>query len=262
MGTDVGTLLPFPTLGHTRPTLLSDRVAEVLERVIVDEGLQPGDRLPPGRELTTRFGVSRTVVRDALAVLEQRGIVETRPGSGVFVRDGGSEAVSGVLGHMLRRDTISLPELMEARQLLEVHNAVTAARRAPAPDWERLAETIVAMEGASGPERFVAADVEFHEALAEAAGNRVLTTLVGSLRPLLFQGMLIGTALTGAPDVAVRDHRAILAAVRRGDADGASATMGDHLRHSYEEWAQAGFLDRYRAHFPVDGASEDQGEDP
>lgn len=249
----------LPNLGQARPLLLSGRVATAIERAILDEGLQPGDRLPSGRELTERFGVSRTVVRDALAVLEQRGLVETRPGSGVFVRDGGSEAVSGVLGQMLRRSVISLPELMEARQLLEVHNAVAAARHATAGDLERMETAIAMMAEAVGPQGFVDADVAFHEALAEAAGNRVLTALVGSLRPLLVHGRLIGTALDGAREVAIGDHRAVLAAVRGGDREGASGVMSEHLRHSYDEWARAGYLDLTRTSFAVDDRSGERG---
>ena len=105
------------TLNGGRRSLLGERVAHAIERFVVTHDLQPGDRLPSGRKLTEQYGVSRTVVRDAIAILEQRGLVETRAGSGVFVRDGGSEAVADVLGQMLRRNAISMPELMETRQV-------------------------------------------------------------------------------------------------------------------------------------------------
>lgn len=239
--------LPSDESGKRR--LLSERVARQIERLVVEERLQPGDRLPAGRELTGRYGVSRTVVRDALAVLEQRGLVETRPGSGVFVRDGGSEAVAGVLGQMLRQDAISLSELMETRTLLEVHNAATAAEAAASADLAELARALGEMAAAHGPHAFVEADVVFHEAIAQAAGNRVLAAFLRSLRPLLLQGMMIGTSLDGAREAALREHTAIFDAIRNGQAATARRAMREHLQRSYDEWAQAGHVDRATLRF-------------
>lgn len=232
------------TFDGARRSLLGERVARAIERYVVEQDLQPGDRLPSGRELTERYGVSRTVVRDAIAILEQRGLVEARAGSGVFVRDGGSAAVAGVLGQMLRRNAISLPELMETRQLLEVHNASRAARRASPEDIDAMRASIERMAKATGPLQFVEADVAFHEALAEASGNRVLSSLLRSLRPLLLQGMLIGTALDGAREAAIVEHTAIVEAIRRQDGGTARAIMENHLRRGFNEWIQAGFIDR------------------
>ena len=228
----------------SKRSLLSERVAQQIERLIVDQQMKPGDRLPSGRELTSRYGVSRTAVRDAVAILEQRGLVETRQGSGTFVCDGGSDAVADVLGQMLRHNAISLPELMEARGLLEIHNAATAARSAVAADLEGLVRAIADMERATGSLGFVEADLAFHEALAQAGGNRVLAAFLRSLRPLLVRGMLIGTTLSGAREAAVREHAAIFDAVRAGNAAAARRLMGGHLRRSYDEWAQAGYVDR------------------
>jgi GntR family transcriptional repressor for pyruvate dehydrogenase complex len=226
-----------------RRSLLGERVAHAIERFVVAHDLQPGARLPSGRELTEQYGVSRTVVRDAIAILEQRGLVETRAGSGVFVRDGGSEAVADVLGQMLRRNAISMPELMETRQILEVHNVALAARRASPAGIAAMREAIAGMTDAAGPLQFVEADVAFHEALAEAAGNRVLAALLRSLRPLLLQGMLVGTALDGAREAAIGEHSAMLEAIARHDGPEARAIMEGHLRRGFEEWIQAGFFD-------------------
>lgn len=234
--------LPSASLDGGRRALLGERVAHAIEGFIVEHDLQPGDRLPSGRELTGRYGVSRTVVRDAIAILERRGLVETRAGSGVYVRDGGSEAVADVLGQMLRRNAISMPELMETRQLLEVHNAMLAARRASPARIAAMREMIARMQSASGPWPFVEADVAFHEALAEAAGNRVLAALLRSLRPLLLHGMLIGTAVDGAREAAIDEHLAIVAAIDRQDGPTARAIMEGHLRRGYDEWIQAGFV--------------------
>ena len=145
--------------------------------MIIDEGLKPGVKLESGRDLGQRFGVSRTVIRDALAALQQRGLIEQRPGVGVFVCDGSGSAVATLFGQMLRLDAISLQELVDARLLIEVHNAEQAARHATEDDIARLNQLVEAMETARNGRRFIEADVEFHVALAAAAGNRVLSEL-------------------------------------------------------------------------------------
>lgn len=219
--------------------LLGARIAQSIERLIIERDLKQGDRLPSGRELTERFGVSRTVVRDAISTLEQRGLLETRPGSGVYVTDGSSGAVTDVLGQMLRQDAISFPELMEARQLLEVHGAVSAARYATAGDLSEMGVAITGMRSARGSTSFVDADVTFHEVLGRSAGNRVLAAFLKSLRPLLLQGMLVGTSLGGARETAIREHTAILRAIADHDEQLVRELMADHLQRSYEEWRQA-----------------------
>lgn len=227
-------------VGSGKRGLLSERVARQIERHIAERGLKPGDRLPSGRELTELYGVSRTVVRDAIAILEQRGQVETWPGSGVFVCDGGSDAVAGVLGQMLRRNAISLAELLETRHLLEIRNAEAAASRATTENLSAMREAIAAMRHATAPLAFVDADVVFHEAVAAAGANRVLAAFLGSLRPMLLRGMLIGTNVGGAREAAIAEHERLLGAIAKGDSAAAGDLMATHLRRSYAEWAASG----------------------
>ena len=236
---------PRPSRQSAHPTgmsqgLLSERVAGQLERLIAERNLQPGDRLPSGRQLTDSLAVSRTVVRDAVAILQRRGLVEPRVGSGVYVRDAGREAVADVLGQMLRRDAISFPELLETRRLLEVHSAGMAAARANGDDLAALRSTLRRMEQHEAmPSRFVEADVAFHEAVAQAAGNRVLSALLGSLRPFLLQGMLLGASLEGAVGQAITDHAGLLRSIEDRDAGRARAQMDEHMNRSYSEWLAA-----------------------
>lgn len=225
--------------GAPKRGLLSARVADLIERQVVGQSLQHGDRLPAGRDLAVMFGVSRTVVRDAISILEQRGLLETRPGSGVFVANGSSQAVTDVLGLMLRLDAISFDELAEMRHLLEVHSAVGAATRATPRDISMMAESIARMEQARGAMAFVEADVAFHEELGKASGNRVLIAFLESLRPLLRKGMLLGTRLPGAREIAVREHAAILGAIRDHDEHAVRELIEAHLERSSQEWRDA-----------------------
>ena len=85
-------------------------------------------------------------------------------------------------------------------------------------------------------------DVAFHEILSQAAGNKVLAMLLSSLRPHLMEGMLLGTVLEGSREAAIREHAAIYEAVRAHDGEAARGFMSEHLRRSYREWAEAGYL--------------------
>lgn len=223
--------------------LLSDRVAGQIERIVQDEALQPGDRLGSGRELAERFGVSRTVIRDALAALQQRGLVEQRPGVGVFVRDGSRDVVANLLGQMLRFEAVTLGELFEARFVIEEHNARQAARHATPEQLERLSDLIAQMERARNGRQFIEADVEFHEALADAARNRVFTAILRGLHPVLLDSMNHGLAFEGARAAALIDHRAILQALGRHDAATAERAMREHLEHGRHELEETGFLE-------------------
>jgi len=223
--------------------LLSDRVAGQIERIVQDQGLQPGDRIGSGRELAERFGVSRTVIRDALAALQQRGLVEQRPGVGVFVRDGSREVVANLLGQMLRFEAVTLRELFEARFVIEEHNARQAAHLATPEQLVQLGDLIAQMEHARNGRQFIEADVEFHEVLAEAAGNRVFTAILRGLHPVLLDSMNRGLASTGSRASALVDHRAILEALNRRDAAAAERAMREHLEHGRHELEETGFLE-------------------
>jgi GntR family transcriptional repressor for pyruvate dehydrogenase complex len=219
--------------------LLSDQVALSIEQYVVSHGLQPGDRLPAGRTLAEMYGVSRTVIRDALAILVQRGLIETRPGSGVFVRDGGSNAVGNVLLQMLRLNAVTFREVVEARRVIETHNAEQAAIAATERDLERMAAAIDAMVASTDPRSYVDADFTFHEAIAEAAGNRMLIALLQSVRPLVQQGMLIPMWLSDAEQTNIDAHREIHEAIKNRDPERARQGMNQHLVHSARELAVA-----------------------
>lgn len=222
--------------------LLSVHLAHQLQEFIADNSLKPGERLPSERELSARYGVSRTVVRDALAGLEQRGVVVSRTGSGTYVRDGSGVAVSDVLSSMLRRDNTSLVELLDTRRLIEVDNAERAAHHAAAEHIAEMSEAIERMRASHGPLELAEADAAFHGAVSKAGGNRVLTTILGGLREMLVEGMVIGTAAPGAREAALREHAAILDAVKKGNKALARKRMTEHLAGSYREWVKAGFI--------------------
>src|SRR5918997_5335705 len=114
----------------SRRTRLRDRAADQLLKMVISGGLERGERLPPERELCARLGVSRTVVREALNLLEARGLISIEHGRGAVVSGGNPRAVRDALGMLLRVQPKTLWELLEMRIILEVEVAGLAAERA------------------------------------------------------------------------------------------------------------------------------------
>src|SRR5262245_28566351 len=117
-----------------REPRLSDKVADMMLETILSRRLQVGDRLPSERELGEQFGVSRTVVREAVRALVAKGVIEVRSGSGLRVAAVDAAAVSESMSLFLRGGSLDFEKVHEVRTLLEVHIAGIAAERATTED--------------------------------------------------------------------------------------------------------------------------------
>ena len=204
--------------------------------MVISGGLDPGERLPPERELCSMLGVSRTVVREALNLLEARGLISIEHGRGAVVSGGGPRAVRDTLGLLLRVQPKALWELLEMRGILEVEVAGLAAERAGEEDVRAMRLQLDRMRGSiDAPEGYVDADVEFHALLARAARNEVLLTMLEPVVDLLRASRRVSAALPGRALRALGEHEEILGRVEAGDAAGAREEMRLHLANTAED---------------------------
>lgn len=216
-----------------RAVHLSTKVAGEISREILTGRLKPGDKLPTEPELSQMFGVSRTVVREAVARLRSEGIVRSKQGAGVFVTDGSK------LTQTLRIDPESLREksmfksLFELRAMLEISAAGLATERGDKRSIAALEEALKHLREVSGAdEASVDADLEFHCAIAQATGNPFIATFI---RFISFQvrESIITTRLHGDPEksakVTYAEHLAIFEAIRSGRATAAKRAMSRHI---------------------------------
>lgn len=209
---------------------LRDQVADMLLDMISSGGYGEGDRLPPERVLVEQLGVSRTVVREALNLLEARGILSIEHGRGAVVTSNGAHVLHNGLGILLRMEPSALWELMEIRKALEVEVAGLAAERATPEDTEIMHAALDRMrENINAPEGYVDADVEFHDLLVRSARNRVLLMMMEPIVDLL----LSSRRMTGSKEAnakrALRAHEAILKQVEAKDVEGARIEMRKHM---------------------------------
>jgi GntR family transcriptional repressor for pyruvate dehydrogenase complex len=201
--------------------------------MVVSGGLSPGERLPPERELVGRLGVSRTVVREALNLLEARGLISIEHGRGAVVSGDSTHAVRDTLGLLLRVRPKALWELLEIREILEVEVAGLAAERAGEGDVREMRDQLDRMETLiEAPEGYVDADVEFHALLARSTRNEVLLTMLDPVVELLRASREVSASRPGSARRALREHEEILRCVEAGDAEGTREWMRVHLTNT------------------------------
>lgn len=215
---------------------LADQVAGALIELILDRGLQEGDALPSTLELAEEFGVSRTVVREALADLAGRGVLSRSQGRESVVATPGPDELHGLLSFRVRRDDLDPMDIQEFREGLEVQTTRLAAERRSDEHLTELHARLKALASAKTDRAFHDADVGFHRALAVASGNSLLLLLIDSLEPLLRESRAQATAGRRASgesfEPVVEAHREILRRVEASDADGAAKAMAAHLQQT------------------------------
>ena len=230
------------------PRHLARALIERLTDEIISCRLTPNTRLPTEQEMIVAFGVSRTVVREALAVLRAEGLVEIRQGSGVYVaRD--------LSNRPFRIDPEGLHSIAEVVQVLELRipveteSAGLAALRRRKPDLDRLAAAMRAFEAALGRgESAVDEDYDFHSAIGVATNNPYFSSFLGFIGRLIIPRRTIH--LDDDPDRRSRylarvmaEHHAIQEAIEAGDVGDAQRAMRAHLERSltrYQRLAKRG----------------------
>src|ERR1700678_1048253 len=214
-----------------------EQIVQQIEESILKGSLKAGDQLPAERELAIRFGVSRTAVREAVKALREKGLVEAYSGRGTFITDGTSQAVRQSFELMVK---IGQPEgstdLAEVRSILEPEIAALAAERASEADRATLREAVAVMDRSlKDADAYIEADLDFHLALAEAAANPLILSLIDSIVGLLREQRLRIFQVEGGPQRGQIHHKRILEAMEKRDAKVARDAMKAHLEQVRED---------------------------
>ncbi len=220
-----------------REATLAQRVEQELERLILDSRLGTGDRLPSERELAAQFGVSRTVVREAVRALAAKQLVDVNVGRGTVVRAPSPEsaAESMKLLLMMQAGGAGVEKVSEVRHIVENEIAARAAERRTDEDL-RMLEAILeeTRQHLDAPEVYIKSDVEFHAALARATQNELFVIILDSLVEIMIEVRLLTLRVPGITSLALSYHERILEAVTKGDPDAARAAMDAHMDQATE----------------------------
>jgi GntR family transcriptional regulator, transcriptional repressor for pyruvate dehydrogenase complex len=218
---------PVSALSPLTRKPLYERLVEHLRAFVVEAGLSAGDRLPSERELAERLGVSRASVRQAIVALEVQGILEVKHGGGTFLRTARVDTLPlAQLADLKRR----LPDILDARQAIEVKLAELAAERRTESDLAAIAAALETMQqeidaGATGEQ----GDHEFHQSVVHAARSELLAEMYA----LILKDITLSSHETvdqiGAPTTLLAQNRRVGEAIRAGDGPAAAAAMREHL---------------------------------
>lgn len=238
----MGTTANGQTFRVVRQPRMRDGVVGQVVEEIVGGGLAAGAKLPTEVELIRSFGVSRTVVREALKVLEEKGLIDVQHGRGAIVlpRERWSVLDPDVLGADLDGPEARriLEELTRVRLALECEMAERAALLVRPGQLEAMARSLARGAGLiAAPDDFLAADLEFHDLIMEAAGNGIARAIMDSIREPLARSRRITNRIPGGVSRAQAFHETILERLRRRDPDGARAAMRDHLLWHLQAWS-------------------------
>lgn len=216
---------------------LSDEVFDRLSRMIEDQELLPGDKMPSERELMGRFGVGRPAVREALQSLEKMGLVAishgerarvTRPTAGTIF-----EQINASARHLLSRSPGSLEHLKEARLFFETGMAREAARKATPADVARLRQALDRQRAQQeDAPAFVEADMAFHRTLAGIGVNPIYAALSAAMLNWLKEFHTEMLIWTGKERYTLAEHEHIIDCIEAGDPDAAVEAMSDHLKRT------------------------------
>ncbi|MCE9629100.1 MAG: FadR family transcriptional regulator [Planctomycetia bacterium] len=209
-------------------TALVDHVFEEVRQSILRGDYPAGSELPAAEKLAEGFGVSMTVIREALRALRSQGLVEVYQGKRPLVSAANSSAMVAMLGLSLGRAG-RMQDLMQVRWVLEVAIAALAAEHATKEHIERLAAAVDEMRDGTTIDRQVDADVQFHRTLAEATGNPLFPILLQSLEDLLREFRRRSIKCRGVRS-GVGEHAAVLKAVRARDSHAAREAMIRHMK--------------------------------
>jgi GntR family transcriptional repressor for pyruvate dehydrogenase complex len=223
----------------TREPRLSDKVADMMRQTIVSRELAPGTPLPSERELGEQFGVSRTVIREAVRALAAKGIVEVRSGSGLRVASVDEATALESLSWFIRGGGLEYPKVHEVRSTIEVEMAGLAAERRTEEQLEALRDCHRRFEAVIGDiGEATAIDVEFHGLIARATQNDLFSVLLGSIGDALIE-IRRDTLASGSGRDTIDAHARILDRIAVRDAEGARTAMREHLDTVERFWEQS-----------------------
>jgi GntR family transcriptional regulator, transcriptional repressor for pyruvate dehydrogenase complex len=224
-----------------RTARLYEQIVMQIEESISAGKLKSGDQLPSERELAQQFGVSRTAVREAVKTLCEKGLVEAYSGRGTFVTAGKSQSARHSLHWLVNSaDPQNDRYITELREILEPEFTALAAARIEEQQLAMMREAIDVMDRSmQNPDAYIEADLDFHLALAEAAGNPLILSLLDSIVAVLREERLGVFFVPGGPTRGQIHHRLILKAIERRNPAKARKAMIAHMQQIRDDTIKA-----------------------
>jgi GntR family transcriptional repressor for pyruvate dehydrogenase complex len=212
---------------------LYEQIADRLEDWILANGFEGEEKLPSEQALADEFNVSRNVIREALKLLKERGLVDSRNGTGSYITKPEATNLSDVISRMVAMDNIDYKSIYEVRIILETAACKKAAQLVTPMQLQEMEELLEKMKDRSlTVQERREMDFAFHAAIAHATGNPLLEVMVKAMKNVFIRMIEKGIFLEGGIDDAIMRHGNILDALKEHDPIMAEDAMHDHLSFS------------------------------
>lgn len=215
--------------------VLSDTISNNIKLLIIENHLNPGDKLPNELELTKMLNVSRSTVREAIKILVSKNILEVKRGKGTFVCEKPGIAKDPLGVTFMKGDDL-LYHLFETRLLIEPQIAELAAIRATEEDIDLLKDIIIDLsEDIKHNRNHIDNDIRFHNTIAKSTQNPIVDRLLPIINECITGGYFKTKDLPKSGDVVLDYHENILRAIENGDGKKAKKTMYDHITYGMNQ---------------------------
>ena len=217
-------------------TNLSQQVADHLEEVIFSSPTSRiSEKLPSEMKLAKQYNVSRPIIREAMKLLQERGLITLKNGSGSYITRPETDTVMNAVSRIMQADKISAEELTQMRGILELSSIDLAVQKITDKQLQEMKEIIATFSDTTLPlKKRVSLDEAFHIAIAKASGNNLMVMFITVLTSLLRDYMGKGVLMDGGIVDGIKRHQEIFSALENRDPKAAHQAMVDHLRVSSE----------------------------
>jgi DNA-binding FadR family transcriptional regulator len=217
-------------------TNLSQQVADHLEEVILSSPTSRiSEKLPSEMKLAMQYNVSRPIIREAMKLLQERGLITLKNGSGAYITRPETDTVMNAVSRIMQADKISAEELTQMRGILELSSIDLAVQKITDEQLQEMKVIITTFSDTTLPlKKRVSLDEAFHIAIAQASGNNLMVMFITVLTSLLRDYMGKGVLVDGGVVDGIKRHQEIFTALENRDPQAAHQAMVDHLRVSSE----------------------------
>jgi GntR family transcriptional repressor for pyruvate dehydrogenase complex len=207
----------------------AELVVDKITNSIINNELRDGELLPPENQLCEIFGVSRSILREAIRVLASKGLVEVRQGYGTLVCVPKIDIPEEAVGTYLKTNTFSLSQIMEIRTPIEIEVARLAAERRKETHLQMMEESLRIFHSlAENVEIYANADRDFHRAMIDATGNPLFGIIIHSIMRYLQLSRQLAIRHFGLIPI-IQEHQAIFEAIKNKEAMAAATKMKEHM---------------------------------
>lgn len=213
---------------------LYETVAQEIERMILDETLKIGEKLPPEKIIAEKFGVSRNILREALKTLKERGLVEVKTGDGVYVAKPEMDILKDMVNRLIIFSNITIKDLFEFRLSLEVTACGLASERATEEDIKKLEDIVEIMKNHfEDVDKWAIEELDFHYTIARATKNPLFYSFISPISSLLIDSVFTkGRNQSDAKAAGIEGHAQIIKAIKNRDKKSAENAMIRHIERS------------------------------